>query len=71
MIGLATSDSKARAEAMVGVTGNKIGMLQAARVGVFQITSLYSNEIADYGINDTYSYEKEITAVVTCDFEVK
>jgi len=71
MIGLATEDSKARAEAMVNVTGNQIGMLESARVGVFQITSLYSNEITDYGINDTYSYEKEITAVVTCDFEVK
>ncbi|MBF4692705.1 SIMPL domain-containing protein [Fusibacter ferrireducens] len=71
MIGLATEDSKARAEAMVAVTGNQIGMLQSARVGVFQITSLYSNEIDDYGINDTSTYEKEITAVVTCDFEVK
>ncbi|GAU77262.1 SIMPL domain-containing protein [Fusibacter sp. 3D3] len=71
MIGLATEDSKARAEAMVTVTGNKIGMLQSARVGVFQITPLYSNEVDDYGINDTGSYEKEITSVVTCEFEVK
>ncbi len=71
MIGLATADAKSRGEAMVAVTGNKIGMLESARVGVFQITSLYSNEVDDYGINDTYSYQKEITAVVTCDFEVK
>ncbi len=71
MIGLATEDSKARAEAMTAVTGDKIGSIQSARVGVFQITSLYSNEIDDYGINDTSTYEKEITAVVTCDFELK
>ena len=71
MIGLATEDSKERAEKLLAVTDNKVGKLKAAKVGVFQITQLYSNEVTDYGINDTYSYEKEITAVVTCEFEVK
>jgi len=40
-------------------------------MGVFQITPLYSTEVSDYGINDTSSLEKEITAVVTCTFEIK
>jgi hypothetical protein len=35
-----------------------------------QITPLYSNEVDDYGINDTSSLEKEITAVVHCQFEI-
>lgn len=71
MIGLATEDSKKRAEKMLSTTGNSVGQLKSARVGVFQITPLYSNEISDYGINDTTSIDKEITAVVECEFEVK
>ena len=71
MIGLATQDAKARAEKMLSATGNKVGKLNSANVGVFQITPLYSGEISDYGINDTSSIEKEITSVVTCEFEVK
>ena len=71
MIGLATEDAKARADKLLSVTGNSSGKLNSARIGVFQITPLYSNEIESYGINDTSSYEKEITSVVTCDFEVK
>jgi uncharacterized protein len=71
MIGLATEDAKARAEKMLSTTGNKVGRLNSATVGIFQITPLYSGEISDYGINDTSSIEKEINSVVTCEFEVK
>lgn len=71
MIEAATVDAKKRAEVLLGVTGNSPGQLVNARVGIFQITSLYSDEISDYGINDTSSLEKEITAVVTCEFSVK
>lgn len=71
MIALATQDAKARAEKMLAATGNKLGKLQSASVGVFQITPLYSDDISDYGINDTTSINKEITSVVTCEFEVK
>ncbi len=71
MIALATQDAKTRAEKMLGATGNKVGRLNSASVGVFQITPLYSNDTSDYGINDTSSIEKEITSVVTCEFEVK
>jgi len=31
----------------------KVGALRSAKMGVFQITPLYSKEISDYGINDT------------------
>lgn len=71
MIALATKDAKLRAEKLLETTGNSVGSLRKARVGIFQITPLYSNEISDYGINDTSSLEKEITAVVSCEFEVK
>lgn len=71
MIELATKDAQSRAEAMLKTTGRKPGDLVSASVGVFQITPLYSNEISDYGINDTSSIDKEITAVVSCSFEVE
>lgn len=67
----ATKDAKNRAEQISQNTGSRIGALKSAKMGVFQITPLYSTEVADYGINDTSSIEKEITAVVTCTFEMK
>lgn len=71
MLAEATKDAKNRAEQISQNTGSKIGALKSAKMGVFQITPLYSTEVADYGINDTSSIEKEITAVVTCTFEMK
>jgi hypothetical protein len=71
MLAEATKDAKNRAEQISQNTGSRIGTLKSAKMGVFQITPLYSTEVADYGINDTSSVEKEITAVVTCTFEIK
>lgn len=71
MLAAATKDAKMRAEQISTNTGSKIGKLKSAKMGVFQITPLYSTEVSDYGINDTSSLDKEITAVVTCSFEVK
>ena len=71
MLAEATKDAKLRAEQISTNTGSIIGKLKSAKMGVFQITPLYSTEISDYGINDTSSLDKEITAVVTCSFEVK
>jgi uncharacterized protein len=71
MIGLATKNAKERANQMAINTGTKIGNLNSANMGVFQITPLYSTEASDYGINDTSSIDKEITAVVSCDFNIE
>lgn len=71
MLAEATKDAKNRAEQISQNTGSRIGTLKSAKMGVFQITPLYSTEVADYGINDTSSLDKEITAVVTCTFEMK
>lgn len=70
MLAEATKDAKKRAEMITENAGSKLGGLTYADMGVMQITPLYSNEISDYGINDTYSLEKEITAVVHCTFEI-
>jgi hypothetical protein len=70
MLSLATQDALKRAEQIASNANSKVGALRGARMGVFQITPLYSNEISDYGINDTTSLDKEITAVMNCEFEV-
>ncbi|ADL04417.1 SIMPL domain-containing protein [Lacrimispora saccharolytica] len=70
MLAEATKDARKRAEMIVENAGNKLGDLKYADMGVMQITPLYSNEVDDYGINDTSSLEKEITAVVHCQFEI-
>ena len=68
MVAEATKDAKARAEAIASSTGNKVGTVRSARTGVFQITSRNSTDVSDYGIYDTSSLEKDITAVVSVQF---
>lgn len=70
MLSLATKDAMKRAEQIAKNTNSRVGALRSARMGVFQITPLYSNEVSDYGINDTSSLDKEITAVMTCEFQI-
>lgn len=71
MLGEAAKDAKMRAEQLANNSGGKIGGLRSSKMGVFQITPLNSTEVSDYGINDTSSLEKEITAVVNVEFYVK
>ncbi len=71
MLSLATKDAMVRAEQIADNAGSRVGSLRAARMGVFQITPLYSNEVSDYGVNDTSSLDKEITAVMNCEFEIR
>jgi hypothetical protein len=67
----ATKDARPRAEAIVRTTGPQIGAVREARMGVFQITPRFSTEIADYGINDVSSIEKDVTAVVRVTFTIR
>ena len=71
MLSLATKDAKVRADQIASNAGSKVGALRAAKMGVFQITPLYSNDVSDYGVNDTSSLDKEITAVMNCEFEIQ
>ncbi len=71
MLAEATKDAKKRAEMIAENAGSSLGGLKYADMGVIQITPLYSNEVSDYGMNDTYSLEKEITAVVHCEFKIR
>lgn len=70
MLAEATRDAKGRAEKMASSSGGKIGVMRSAKMGVFQITPANSVEVSDYGMNDTTSIEKKVTAVVRVDFAI-
>lgn len=71
MLSEASRNAKYRAQSMVGATGNKIGFMRSAKMGVFQIAPINSTEISDYGVNDTSSLYKKVTAVVSASFAIE
>jgi hypothetical protein len=71
MVGEATKNAKQRAESMVSGTKGKIGTMNSAKMGVFQIVPVNSTDVSDYGINDTSSIEKKVVATVNATFNVK
>jgi hypothetical protein len=70
MLGEAAKDAKVRAEKIADSTGNKIGAVRSARMGVMQITAADSTDVSDAGISDTSSIDKDVTAVVNISFAV-
>ncbi len=67
----ATLDAKKRAQGMLKATHNRVGKIRSVRMGVFQITPADSNEVSDWGINDSSTIKKKITAVANVVFMVK
>jgi hypothetical protein len=66
----ATKDAQNRARVIVKATGAGLGKLRGVDVGVFQVTSPNSTEVEDYGVYDTSTLEKDVTAVVNVTFGV-
>ena len=71
MLARATENAKLRAANMAKATGNTIGFMRSAKMGVFQITPINSTEVSDWGENDTSSLYKKVTAVVTVSFAIE
>jgi hypothetical protein len=71
MLAEATKDATTRAEQIVGNAHGRLGKLVEARMGVMQINPKGVSATSAEGNNDTSSYEKEITAVVSVKFEVR
>ena len=71
MLAKATENAKVRAESMVKASGNKIGFMRSAKMGVFQITPVTSTDVSDYGYNDTSSLDKKVMAVVSAAFAIE
>jgi uncharacterized protein len=67
----ATKDALSRAKVLVDATGGKLGGLRDVNVGVFQITAPNSTEVSDYGVYDTSTLRKDVTAVVNVAFALK
>jgi len=70
MLGEAAKDAKERAERIAQSTGNSIGAVRSAKMGVLQITAADSTDVSDYGVFDTTTIEKDMTAVVNVSFAV-
>lgn len=70
MLGEAAKDAKVRAEKIAASTGNSIGAVRSARMGVLQITAADSTEVSDSGIYSTATIDKDMTAVVNVSFAV-
>jgi len=71
MVGEATKNAKERAQSMIEGTNGKIGTMNSAKMGVFQIVPVNSTDVSDYGINDTSSIEKKVVSTVNVTFNVK
>lgn len=71
MLAEATKDAKRRAEVLVDATGGTLGGLRTVSVGVFQITAPNSTEVSDYGVYDTTTIRKDVTAVVNVTFALQ
>jgi len=67
----AIRDAQRRAESIASATGASVGPLRSADSGVFQVTQLNSTEVASYGMYDTSTIEKRVTAVVHASFELR
>lgn len=68
MVAEAVRDAQNRAQSIAQATNSRVGQVRSVNTGVFQITSRFSTDVSDYGIYDTSSKEKDITAVVSVSF---
>ncbi|MEQ1849426.1 MAG: SIMPL domain-containing protein [Candidatus Peribacteraceae bacterium] len=71
LLSRATEDAKKRADSIARSAGSSLGKLQSASVGVFQVAPVNSIEISDYGLYDTTTVTKQVTAIVRASFDVK
>lgn len=67
----ASEDAKRRAKAMLRSTGSRVGTIKSVRAGVFQITTPNSTEVSDYGVYDTSTIDKKVTAVTQVTFRIR
>lgn len=67
----ATRDARTRAKVIVEASGARLGKLRRVSVGVFQVTSPNSTEVEDYGVYDTSTLQKDVTAVVNVSFALR
>jgi hypothetical protein len=67
----ATKDAIRRGDVLVKATDAKLGKVRGVNVGVFQVTAPNSTDVSDYGVYDTSTRAKDVTAVVNVTFALK
>jgi uncharacterized protein len=68
LLARAVRDAKQRAKVLVAATGGHVGGLRGVDVSPFQVTPPNSTQVSDYGIYDTSTLKKDVTAVVNVTF---
>lgn len=71
LLAAATKDAQNRAKVLVGASGASLGRIRGVNVGVFQVTSPNSTDVSDYGVYDTSTLQKDVTAVVNVTFALR
>ena len=71
LLGNATKNAHDRATALAENSRGKVGALNSASQGVFQITPVDSTDVSDGGEYDTTTIEKKVKAVVTLEFHIE
>jgi hypothetical protein len=71
MLAEATKNARERADAVATAGGASVGNITSLSSGVFQVTQKNSVSVDDYGMYDTSSIEKKITATVKVNFSVR
>lgn len=67
----AIRDAKARAEKIAEPSGQSVGPLKSASLGVVQVLPANSVEVSDYGAYDTSNVDKEVMVTVRASFRIK
>jgi len=71
LLGNATKNAYERAKTLAENSHGKVGALNSASQGVFQITPVDSTDVSDGGEYDTTTIDKRVKAVVTLEFHVE
>jgi hypothetical protein len=71
LLGEAVKDAMNRAQSIASAGGVKVGRLQSASVGVVQVLSPNSTDVADFGQYDTSTVDKEVMVTARTIFNVK
>lgn len=67
----AIRDAKARAVKLVEPSGQTVGPLKSASLGVVQVMAPNSVDISDYGMYDTSNINKEVMVTVRAAFSIR
>lgn len=70
LLAKATKNAYERAQVLAANSNGKVGRLDSASQGVFQITPVNSTDVSDTGCYDTTSIDKSVKCVVTLNFQV-